>query len=42
MKNSYSCLSLFFTNCGLLTAEELFYKHVGGEHVVDVLFLDKK
>lgn len=42
MKNVYSNLSLFFTSHGLLTTEELFYKNIGGEHVVDILFLDKK
>lgn len=42
MKNSFSSLSLFFTSYGLLTYEELLYKHVGGEHVVDIFFLDKK
>lgn len=35
-------LSLFFTNKGLLTLEEAFFNKVGGEHVVDILFLDKK
>lgn len=41
--NSYSTnLSLFFTSNGLLTLEEIIYKGIGGEHVVDILFLDKK
>jgi ribosomal protein S8 len=35
-------LSLFFTDKGLLTIEETFLKKVGGEFVVDILFLDKK
>lgn len=37
-----SSLSLFFTHKGLLTLEETFFKKVGGEHVVDILFLNKK
>jgi hypothetical protein len=40
--NFSSNLSLFFTNKGLLTGEELFFNKLGGEHIVDVLFLDKK
>jgi len=40
--NKYSInLSLFFTSKGLLTFDEAFYKKTGGEHVVDILFLDK-
>lgn len=39
---NYSNLSLFFTDKGLLTMEETFFKKVGGEHVVDILFLDIK
>lgn len=35
-------LSLFYTNLGLLTSEEAIFKKIGGEHIVDILFLDKK
>jgi ribosomal protein S8 len=35
-------LSLFFTSKGLLTKEEAVFKNVGGEFLVDILFLDKK
>lgn len=35
-------ISLFFTDKGLLTNEEAFFKKVGGEHIVDILFLSKK
>jgi len=35
-------LSLFFTSKGLLTEEEAIFKNVGGEFLVDILFLDKK
>jgi len=35
-------LSLFFTSKGLLTKEEAIFKNVGGEYLVDILFLDKK
>lgn len=38
----YSNLSLFFTDKGLLTLEESFFNKVGGEHIVDILFLDKR
>lgn len=34
--------SLFFTNKGLLTLEEVRFKKIGGEHLVDILFLDKR
>lgn len=34
-------LSLFFTDKGLLTTQETFFKKVGGEHIVDIIFLDK-
>lgn len=43
IKNSYSSnLSLFFTDKGFLTLEETFFKKIGGEFVVDILFLDIK
>lgn len=35
-------LSLFFTNKGLLTSDEAFFNKAGGEHVVDIMFLNKK
>lgn len=38
----HSSLSLFFTDKGLLTLQETFFKKVGGEHIVDILFLNKK
>lgn len=41
-KKNISSLSLFFTSYGLLTKDELLYKNIGGEHIVDILFLDKK
>lgn len=40
--SQHSNLSIFFTDKGLLTLEETFFKKVGGEHLVDILFLDKK
>lgn len=43
LNSSYSSnISLFFTDKGLLTLEESFFKNVGGEHLVDILFLDKR
>jgi hypothetical protein len=43
IKNSYSSnLSLFFTDKGLLTLEETFFNKIGGEFIVDILFLDIK
>jgi ribosomal protein S8 len=39
---SHSHFSLFFTNKGLLTFQEAVFKNVGGEHVVDILFINKK
>ena len=43
IKNSYSSnLSLFFTDKGFLTLEETFFNKIGGEFVVDILFLDIK
>jgi hypothetical protein len=41
-KQIVSNLSLFFTDKGLLTLQETFLKKVGGEHIVDILFLNKK
>lgn len=41
-KQVSTSLSLFFTDKGLLTLQETFFKKVGGEHIVDILFLDKK
>lgn len=38
----FSSVSLFFTDKGLLTLEETYFNKVGGEHVVDILFLNKK
>ena len=38
----HSNLSLFFTNKGLLTLQETFFKKVGGKHIVDIFFLAKK
>ena len=35
-------LSLLYTDSGLLTFEEAIFKKIGGEHIVDILFLDKK
>ena len=35
-------ISLLFTDKGLLTSEEAFFKKVGGEYIVDILFLNKK
>lgn len=40
--SSFSSLSLYFTNKGLLTFQETIFKNTGGEHVVDILFLSKK
>lgn len=40
LKFSNSTLSLFFTSYGLLTQEEIFYKNTGGEHLVDIVFLN--
>ena len=37
-----SVLSLFFTDKGLLTLQETIFNRIGGEHVVDILFLNKK
>jgi len=37
-----SVLSLFFTDKGLLTLQETIFNKIGGEHVVDILFLNKK
>jgi len=38
----HSHLSLFFTNKGLLTLQEIIFNGVGGEHVVDIFFINKK
>lgn len=39
---SHSQFSLFFTNKGLLTLQEAIFKNVGGEHVADIFFINKK
>ena len=36
-----SNISLFFTDKGLLTTQESFFKKVGGEHIVDIVFIGK-
>lgn len=38
----HSYFSLFFTNRGLLTSQEIIFNNVGGEHVVDIFFINKK